>query len=104
MRATDRHTGRSKTARVGKKERKKSETSMTTSVLKKQKVQENAVYYDITQHANFWGNPLFRTTKQHLNNSETTKSETQDTYLLLVELFCYDVLMSSVWKHFSDTI
>ena len=28
----------------------------------------------------------------------------QDTYLLLVELFCYAVLVSSVWKNAGMTI
>ena len=30
------------------------------------KVKKNAVYEDKTQHANFWGKPLFQTTERHL--------------------------------------
>ena len=51
----------------------KSETRMTTSVLKQdpntEKVQKNAVCEEKTQRANFWGNPLCQAAKRHLNNS-----------------------------------
>ena len=35
----------------------------------------DAIYYDKTQHSNFWGTPLFQATKQHLHNSQTVKKE-----------------------------
>ena len=80
--------------------KRKSETRMTASVLKQDpntwKVQKNAAYYDKTQHANFRGNPLYRSIKITLKqqrNAETYKI--WDTYLVLVELFCYAVLVSS---------
>ena len=42
---------------------------MTASVLnqdpKRTKVQNNAIYCDKTQHANFRGNPLYQATKRH---------------------------------------
>ena len=50
--------------------KKKSETRMTSSVLKQdpnaQKVKRNAIYYDKTQHANFRGKPLFQTEKNEM--------------------------------------
>ena len=46
---------------------------MATSVLKQdpntKKVRKNAIYQDKTQHANVRGNPLYKATKRHLNNS-----------------------------------
>ena len=45
---------------------------MTASGLKEdpntEKVPNNAIYQDKTQHANFQGNPLYQATKQHINN------------------------------------
>ena len=49
------------------KKRKKSETKMTASVLKQDpntsKAQKNAIYQGKHNSANFWGNPLYQTTK-----------------------------------------
>ena len=57
--------------------------------------QHHDIYYDKTQHANSRGNPLYQETKQHLNNSYKVKNEMQDTRLLLAELFCDVVFVSS---------
>ena len=53
----------------------------------------NVIYCDKTPHENFRGKPLSEATNQ------TVKNEMQDTYLLLVELFCCVVLVSSIWKN-----
>ena len=51
-------------------------------------LKKNASYYDKIQHANFPGKPSFQAIKQHLT-VKRCKNEISDTYLFLVELFCY---------------
>ena len=64
----------------------------------------NAVYFDRTQPANCRGKPPFSSYKPTLKQQLKSENEMQDTCLLLAELFCYVVLVSSAWGNVGETV
>ena len=57
------------------------------------------------QNDNFWGNPLYQATKQHLNNRQMVKNDEKwkkKTYLVLVNLLINYICMKKIKQQTSQ--